>query len=70
MIERKHWPAVLTNDVITAAITPGYYNDYPGFCLACGHETTNVEPDARRYQCEACGSRQVYGARELWENLT
>ena len=36
-----------------------------GFCLACGHEQGGCEPDARRYECEACGEKQVYGADEL-----
>lgn len=39
--------------------------DDPGFCLACGNEQGGCEPDARRYRCEACGERQVYGAEEL-----
>ena len=36
-----------------------------GFCLACGAEAYGVEPDARRYSCEACGQPKVYGAEEL-----
>ena len=37
-----------------------------GFCLACGEsEHDPIEPDARRYQCEACGEHKVYGAEEL-----
>jgi hypothetical protein len=39
--------------------------DNPGFCLACGHEQGGCEPDARRYECEACGEPRVYGAEEL-----
>jgi predicted RNA-binding Zn-ribbon protein involved in translation (DUF1610 family) len=39
--------------------------DNPGFCLACGLEAHGVEPDARKYACESCGERQVYGAEEL-----
>jgi hypothetical protein len=39
--------------------------DSAGFCLACGAETTGVEPDARRYECEACGAAKVYGLEEL-----
>ena len=35
-----------------------------GFCLACGNEQ-RAEPDARRYQCDACGAHKVYGAQEL-----
>jgi hypothetical protein len=37
----------------------------PGFCLACGEETEGCEPDARRYKCESCGAKQVYGAEEV-----
>ena len=39
--------------------------DNGGFCLACGAEAHGVEPDARRYTCEACGAPKVYGAEEL-----
>jgi DNA-directed RNA polymerase subunit RPC12/RpoP len=39
--------------------------EYPGFCLACGQEVFGVEPDARRYECEACGARRVFGAEEI-----
>jgi DNA-directed RNA polymerase subunit RPC12/RpoP len=39
--------------------------DMGGFCIACGAESGQVEPDARRYVCEACGERKVYGAEEL-----
>lgn len=37
----------------------------PGICIACGDSCDGVEPDARRYKCEACGKRAVYGAEEL-----
>ena len=40
-------------------------DDNLGFCLACGAEAYEVEPDARRYKCEACGKPKVYGAQEL-----
>lgn len=36
-----------------------------GFCTKCGAEATGVEPDARRYECEVCGAKAVYGAEEL-----
>ena len=39
--------------------------DNPGFCIACGEEADGCEPDARGYECEACGKRKVYGAEEL-----
>jgi hypothetical protein len=39
--------------------------DGAGFCLACGEEASGCEPDARRYECESCGERKVYGIEEL-----
>jgi hypothetical protein len=36
-----------------------------GFCVCCGATTTDAEPDARGYECEACGERGVYGIEEL-----
>ena len=36
-----------------------------GICVKCGEEQYGVEPDARRYTCESCGGRHVYGAQEL-----
>ncbi len=40
-------------------------DDNTGFCLACGQDRGGVEPDARKYPCESCGARKVYGAQEL-----
>ena len=39
--------------------------EYIGFCVACGAEAYDVEPDARRYECECCGENRVYGAQEI-----
>lgn len=43
------------------------YDGTRGFCLACGEEADGVEPDARRYECEACGAHKVFGYSELLE---
>lgn len=43
--------------------------DDPGLCIACGAEAYGVEPDARKYKCEACGAHAVYGAEELLLHL-
>ncbi len=40
--------------------------DNPGFCLECGQEQDDCEPDARDYKCEHCGTNRVYGAFEIW----
>jgi len=36
-----------------------------GLCLTCGEWTGGVEPDARKYKCEACGHFSVYGVEEI-----
>ncbi len=40
-------------------------DDMLGACIICGEEADHVEPDARRYHCECCGERAVFGAEEL-----
>ena len=56
----KH-PAVTLDKVMDLAQA----DDCRGLCVACGAEADGVEPDARRYTCEACGESAVYGAEEL-----
>lgn len=52
-------------EVIAAVERYQRSTDSPGFCLACGAEVDGVEPDARGYECEACGEPKVYGAEEI-----
>ena len=40
-------------------------DDCIGFCTACGQQADGVEPDARGYECVACGECAVSGADEL-----
>ena len=58
-----------TNKVITAyrpsRVTIDEINDDIGFCIKCGTEAYNVEPDARQYYCESCEELGVYGLQEL-----
>jgi len=66
MLDRDRWHKSLTNErILEAAHRHLRSLDDPGFCLLCGNEHDGIEPDARRYVCEACGKRQVYGAEEL-----
>ena len=39
--------------------------DNPGFCILCGNEQDGCEPDARNYECESCGAKQVFGCEEI-----
>ena len=44
--------------------------DNPGWCVACRTEVQGVEPDARNYECESCGSMRVFGCEELLMELS
>lgn len=56
----------ITLDRVTEAVGRSHSSlDNPGFCTCCGTDAEGVEPDARRYECEACGENGVYGAEEL-----
>ena len=57
----------LTLDMITEAVESG---EYLGFCIACCTQMDDIEPDARRYHCDACDANKVYGAQELLIMLT
>lgn len=50
---------------IEAVIAAAEGDEYIGFCIACGAEQYEVEPDARRYECDECGKAKVYGAQEI-----
>lgn len=39
-------------------------DDNSGFCLACGNEQMDCEPDLRDGTCDDCGENRVYGAEE------
>lgn len=47
------------------SITTAMMDGTIGFCLACGSESYNVEPDARKYHCSECDADEVYGAEEI-----
>lgn len=40
-------------------------NDNEGLCVFCGETASGVEPDARKYPCESCKKKGVYGMQEL-----
>lgn len=58
-------PSVTTERVTEAVRRSHQILDNPGFCIHCGEDAEGVEPDASRYECEACGEPGVYGAEEL-----
>lgn len=61
----------ITQDVILDAVRANNRTlSNLGYCVACGYEHDEVEPDARNYECEDCGEFQVYGAEELLFHVT
>ena len=60
----KYHPSITEARVVDAVERGMCSLDNPGFCLACGEDAYGCEPDARGYECEACGKRAVYGAEE------
>lgn len=62
---RKPHPSVTVERVTAAAESQMLGTENPGICVACGEDADGCEPDARRYPCDACGERAVYGAQEL-----
>ena len=70
----KHNPANVTTYKTRAGTTQyrpsvaygmALSHDGHGFCLACGWDQPEVEPDARKYKCDHCGEDKVYGIEEL-----
>jgi hypothetical protein len=61
----KMHPSITIDRVLEANQRYDTTLDNPGFCIACGADADGCEPDARRYECEECGERKVYGAQEL-----
>jgi hypothetical protein len=55
-------PNNLTLEMVIEAVEN---DDNLGFCLQCGAERGQCEPDAREYKCEECGASKVYGAEEI-----
>ena len=51
--------------LVTEADYAELSENHGGFCVECGDRAYGVEPDARRYRCEACGAPAVFGAEEL-----
>ena len=63
-IKKPRHPSVTAERVMEMCERRMKSLDNPGICFACGIEADAVEPDARRYECEACGEHRVYGCEE------
>lgn len=65
MAKVKVHPSVTQARVLDAVERGNTSLDNPGICLACGFDQDGCEPDARRYECDSCGEKAVFGAEEL-----
>lgn len=65
----KWHPSVTADMILRNVERRNLTLDNPGICIACGNEQEGCEPDARNYECEACGEPQVFGAEELLLSL-
>lgn len=59
-------PSITYTRVLAAVRRYRTSTDNPGFCLNCGEDADNCEPDARNYVCDACGELKVFGAEEVF----
>ena len=65
----KMHPSITLHRVAGAIERSQTTGDHPGICIACGADAEDVEPDARRAPCEACGQPVVFGAEQLLISL-
>lgn len=64
---KQHGESHLDIDELENATRRGMFGtDNPGFCVACGAERGECEPDAEGYPCEECGENAVCGAEQLF----
>jgi len=59
------WEVLDYDEVFAAAEEQMFGTGTMGFCVECGAESYNCEPDAAEYVCDACGERRVFGATEI-----
>ena len=65
-IEKSLAAGILTVDMISDGFKrEAFGTENPGFCIVCGVEHGECEPDARNYPCDSCGTLTVFGAAEL-----
>lgn len=57
--------SVTIDRIINATKSQMFGLENPGICINCGSDQDGCEPDARKYVCESCDSKSVYGAQEL-----
>ena len=64
-MSRKIHESITLDRIMEAAKQQMFGTENPGFCLACGEDAYDCEPDARNYECECCGEKAVFGAQEI-----
>ena len=65
-LKRLEQLGLLTQEeVLEAAEQEMYGMENDGFCLACGAQRGDCEPDAENYECDECGENEVFGAAQI-----
>ena len=60
----------ITIERIEEAIHDAEYDlNHTGFCLHCGNEQEDIEPDAVWYTCYECGAPGVMGAEYIMTHM-
>ena len=57
--------SVTSERVIEACELRATTLENPGFCLACGEDADQCEPDLEKAPCEGCGESAVYGSEQI-----
>jgi len=65
MTSPNNAPLIDPDRLLEAVRSQEFGTENPGFCIECGEERGECEPDACKYECYACGASAVYGAQEL-----
>lgn len=65
----KLHPSITEDRVLTAVNDSMFGLGSTGFCVKCGEEQEECEPDAREYECDSCGAHAVYGAEEVLHHM-
>jgi hypothetical protein len=61
----------ITPERILGAVKSSMFdNEHIGFCVACGEEFTNIEPDLREGICKICKQPKVFGAESILPYLS
>jgi hypothetical protein len=61
----------ITTERVLAAVADTMFGlGRPGFCLSCGADADDCDPDSRNIECGVCHRLRVFGAEEVLMRIT